>query len=457
MASNQIKLDAIPLDEFKGNSREYLDYLKKFFIINDINVKEDIEYVKRFLRIQSNYFIYFFFDAYKDIESWDRKAVEEFCSSLMSDFPNRSTNELTDLVTVDEYYAINDIEKLVVPSDSKNDNSFKNSTFPPEFREEDKPVSQTASSEKVKDKVKNPNISDLTVKIDNIKSLSETGTSKITWSNSNLQPSKTLLDKHFSYSLSIRENNLDELDEKFVESINPDTQLDKLNKKTDKIIYPTMYGGTIDSRRKTKSSDYCHNISSPVDRTVDSCHSCLTMRKFPYKLYASWVTATHPRRISSLYSCYVSNSTLIMLVDYLFNFMYAQVLPGQFSQAIIKFLSPTMDEYPLVILIYDAESALTSNTLSEFFSSYGIGFHNNLQPPNTQKITSIKYRLKSNGRIEGRINSLHKTFKKADLLNILPFQRLQWATNALNTSLSRTKNSNGGNQFLLPAEKYYLN
>uniref|UniRef100_A0A0N5BLY3 Integrase catalytic domain-containing protein n=1 Tax=Strongyloides papillosus TaxID=174720 RepID=A0A0N5BLY3_STREA len=217
-----------------------------------------------------------------------------------------------------------------------------------------------------------------------------------------------------------------------------------------------MYSGTIDSRRKTKSSDYCHNISSPVDRTVDSCHSCLTMRKFPYKLYASWVTATHLRQISSLYACYVSNSTLIMLVDYLFNFMYGQVLPDQFSQAIIKFLSPTMDEYPLFILIYDAESALTSDTLSEFFSSYRIGFHSNLQPSNTQKITSIKYRLKSNGRNEGHINSLHKTFQKADLLNILPFQRLQWATIPLNTSLSRTKNSNGGNQFLLPAEKYYL-
>uniref|UniRef100_A0A0N5BQ89 DUF4708 domain-containing protein n=1 Tax=Strongyloides papillosus TaxID=174720 RepID=A0A0N5BQ89_STREA len=335
MASNQIKLDAIPLDEFKGNSREYLDYLKKFFIINDINVKEDIEYVKRFLRIQSNFITTLFFDIYKDIESWDRKAVEEFCSSLMSDFPNRSTNESTDLVTRDKYNAINDIEKLKAPSDSKNDNSFKNSTFFPEFREKDKPVSQTTSSEKVKDKVKIPDTSDLAVKIDNIKSFSETGTSKITWSNRNFQPNKTLLDKHLPYSLSICENNLDELNEKAVESINPDTQLDKLNKKADKIIYSTVHVGTIDSRRKTKSSDYCHNISSLVDRTVDSCHSYLTIRKLPYKLYKSWVTAAYPRQINSFNLCYVGNSTVTMLIDDNFNYVYAQVLPDQFSQAII--------------------------------------------------------------------------------------------------------------------------
>uniref|UniRef100_A0A0N5C3I2 Reverse transcriptase domain-containing protein n=2 Tax=Strongyloides papillosus TaxID=174720 RepID=A0A0N5C3I2_STREA len=230
-----------------------------------------------------------------------------------------------------------------------------------------------------------------------------------------------------------------------------------LVEKAVKIIHFATHAGTTDIRRKIKSSVYCHNISSVVDRIVGSCHSCLTMRKLPNKLYVSWVTAAHPRQIGSFDLCYIDNSTVIVLVDHFSNYIYAQDLPDKSSQSLINFFSPIMDEYPFVILISDGEPALTSNALSEFFSSYEICFHNDSQPSNSQKITSVKYRPESNGRIEGRISSLKKKLKKAALLNISPSQRLQWAANALNTSLSRTKNTNGEVQFLSPAEKYYLN
>uniref|UniRef100_A0A0K0FSB9 Retrotrans_gag domain-containing protein n=1 Tax=Strongyloides venezuelensis TaxID=75913 RepID=A0A0K0FSB9_STRVS len=97
MASNQIKFDATPLDKFRGNSKEYLDYLNKIFLISDIDVKEDFDYVKHFLRIQSNSTINLFFDTYKNTESWNRKAVQEFCNSLLSEVPNRPVNELMNL------------------------------------------------------------------------------------------------------------------------------------------------------------------------------------------------------------------------------------------------------------------------------------------------------------------------------------------------------------------------
>uniref|UniRef100_A0A0K0FRU5 CCHC-type domain-containing protein n=1 Tax=Strongyloides venezuelensis TaxID=75913 RepID=A0A0K0FRU5_STRVS len=165
------------------------------------------------------------------------------------------------------------------------------------------------------------------------------------------------------------------------------------------------------------------------------------MRKLPNKLHVLWVTAAHPRQIGSFDLFYIDNSTL----------------PDKSSQSIINFFSSIIDEYPFVILISDGGPALTSNALSEFFSLHEICFHIDSQPSNTQKITSLKYRPESNGRIESRISSLKKKLKKAALLNIPSSQKLQWTTNALNTSLSRTKITKGEIQFLSPAEKYYLN
>uniref|UniRef100_A0A0K0EWN7 Integrase catalytic domain-containing protein n=1 Tax=Strongyloides venezuelensis TaxID=75913 RepID=A0A0K0EWN7_STRVS len=214
-----------------------------------------------------------------------------------------------------------------------------------------------------------------------------------------------------------------------------------LVEKAVKIIHFATHAGITDIRRKIKSSIYCHNIFSVVDRIVGSCHSCLTMRKLPNKLYVSWVTAAHPRQIGLFDLFYIDNSTVIVLVDHFSNYIYAQELPDKSFQSIIKFFSPIIDEYPFVILISDREPALTSDALSEFFSSYKI----------------FKYRSESNGWIEGRISSLMKKLKKAALFNIPSSKKLQWTTNALNTSLSRTKNTKGEIQFLSPAEKYYLN
>uniref|UniRef100_A0A0K0FRF1 DUF4806 domain-containing protein n=1 Tax=Strongyloides venezuelensis TaxID=75913 RepID=A0A0K0FRF1_STRVS len=97
MASNQIKFDATPLDKFRGNSKEHLDYLNKIFLISDIVVKEDFDHVKHFLRKQSNSTINLFFDTYKNTESWNRKAVQEFCNSLLLEVSNRPVNELMNL------------------------------------------------------------------------------------------------------------------------------------------------------------------------------------------------------------------------------------------------------------------------------------------------------------------------------------------------------------------------
>uniref|UniRef100_A0A0N5BJV2 Retrotrans_gag domain-containing protein n=1 Tax=Strongyloides papillosus TaxID=174720 RepID=A0A0N5BJV2_STREA len=238
MTSNQIKFDATPLDKFRENSREYLDYLNKIFIISDIDVKQDFDYVKQFLRTQSNSTISLFFDTYKNTESWSKKAVEEFCNSLLSEVPNRSVNELMNLArakkqkneniktyamrlksllsfmiyeavylrlvislaAVVEYFTINEFKRSLVPSESRNESSFKSSTYSSNFRREDKSVLQSVSSDKVKDKVNNTDSSELMIKTDSIKHSPEAGNSTISWGDRNLQSKKTLVDENLSYS-----------------------------------------------------------------------------------------------------------------------------------------------------------------------------------------------------------------------------------------------------------------
>uniref|UniRef100_A0A0K0FRU3 Retrotrans_gag domain-containing protein n=1 Tax=Strongyloides venezuelensis TaxID=75913 RepID=A0A0K0FRU3_STRVS len=246
----RLSLTRHPLDKFRGNSKEYLDYLNKIFLISDIDVKEDFDYVKHFLRIQSNFIINLFFDTYKNTESWNRKAVQEFCNSLLSEVPNRPVNELMNLArakklkneniktyamrlksllsfmnneekeqvilykitseaddnlrnclseisnftftevisTVDEYFTIIEFKRLLVPPENKSDSSFKNSGYPSKFRREDKSISHSISSDRVKDKVNNIDSSELVIKTDSIKHSPEAGNSTISWGNRNLYP-----------------------------------------------------------------------------------------------------------------------------------------------------------------------------------------------------------------------------------------------------------------------------
>uniref|UniRef100_A0A0N5BRI8 Gag-pol polyprotein n=1 Tax=Strongyloides papillosus TaxID=174720 RepID=A0A0N5BRI8_STREA len=91
--------------------------------------------------------------------------------SCLSEVSNFTFTEV--IAAVDEYFTINEFKRLLVPSESRNDSSFKSSTYSSKFRREDKSVLQSVTSDKVKDKVNKTDSSGLMIKTDSIKHSSE--------------------------------------------------------------------------------------------------------------------------------------------------------------------------------------------------------------------------------------------------------------------------------------------
>uniref|UniRef100_A0AAF5I390 Uncharacterized protein n=1 Tax=Strongyloides stercoralis TaxID=6248 RepID=A0AAF5I390_STRER len=100
MTSNY-KLEAMPIDKFKGNASDYLSYINKIFIINNVDVNNDKTYVKEFLKIQHTQKMkscHFDHGA-----QWTKQVVIDFCKSLMSDLPNRPMNKMISLSRAYKY------------------------------------------------------------------------------------------------------------------------------------------------------------------------------------------------------------------------------------------------------------------------------------------------------------------------------------------------------------------